>query len=402
MIDAEYEKAVRTYSSRIHIPGFRQGKVPRQIVEQKFGKEIEQDVVETLIRECSMTAIKEKELRPLHSPVLKDYKFERGTGLSFVAEFEVTPRVDPTGYKEIKVERSDVVVSDGDVQKAVEDLRERRARFEAVEGRGVEQDDFILADIRGTFEEGQGDPLSHPDAFFQVGSAGPHPELTDELKGMSPADERTFGVNYPEDHPSEVLAGKRVVFTAKLKEIKSRHLPELDDEFAKEVGVASTLEELRGKVREELLATARSKESSHARRQAIDQILQANPEIEVPESMVDNQVEGAIEDMLRSMAAQGIDPQTSGVDLDRARKEQREPARRSVKAALLLDAIAEKEGIEVAPKDLDEALEKEARRRKQSAGALRAMWEKEGRLDALERHLMREKVLDLVLGASNI
>ncbi len=401
MIDAEYEKAFKTYANRIQLSGFRQGKVPRQILVQRFGKEIEQDVVETLIRNCSLSAIRDKGLEPLHSPVLKDYKFERDTGLSFVAEFEVRPELEVAGYKEIQVERGAVEVSDGDVAKAIDDLRVRVARYDGVEGRGVAQGDFVLAEIQGTFEEGQGEPISRPDAFFEVGSAGPHPELTDELRAMEPGQERSFAVRYPADHPSAQLAGRKVAFQVKLREIKTRNLPDLNDDFAREVGAGTTLDELRAKVREELTRVARSKERSEAVRKAIDQLLSANPRAEAPESMVDEQVEGYVEDLLRAMQAQGIDPAAAGVDLERVRSEQREMARRSVVAGLLLDAIARKESLEIAAGAVDEALEHEARQRRQNVGALRARWEKEGRVDALKRHLLREKVLDLVLGTAN-
>lgn len=402
MIDAEYEKAYKTYSRKISIAGFRQGKVPKHIVAQRFGKEIEQDVVESLIRSCSVSAIKEKGLRPLHSPVLKDYKFDRGSGLTFVAEFEVKPELDPRGYKEIKVERRSVVVTDADVDKALEDLQERRARFEGVEGRGVEQGDFILAEVNGEFPNSEEEPLSQPEAFFEVGSNGPHPEFTDELRGMRPGEEKTFGISYPQDHPSDLLKGRRVVFSVKLKEIKTRHLPDLDDDFAKDVGVGTTLEELKARVRKDLTDGARGHERSEARRKAVDELVEANSGLEVPESMVDDQVEGYVEDLLHRLRSQGIDPSTAGVDLDRMRSEQRDPARKSVRAALLLDAIAHRESLEISDQELDEALNREAERTRQPAEALRARWKKEGRLDALKRHLLREKVLDLILGASNI
>jgi trigger factor len=402
MIDAEFEKALRTYSKGINISGFRQGKVPRQIVAQRFGKEIEQDVVEALIRDCSLSAIKEKGLKPLHSPVLKDYRFERGAGLSFVAEFEVKPDLDPIGYRDIKVERRKVLITDPDVDKAIEGLRERGAKFEGVEGRGIAQGDYILADIRGEFSDGGHEPLSQPEAFFEIGSAGPHPEMTDELKEMTPGGEKTFGISYPKDHPSEFLAGKRVVFTVRVKEIKTRHLPAIDDEFAREVGAGESLEALRTKVREDLTKASIEREKAEAQGKAVEKLLEANRSAEVPDAMVDDQIEGYIEDFMHRLAAQGIDPSSAGVDLDRLRDEQRVPAQRSVKAALLLDAIAVKESMEIPEAEIEEAFLAEARRMKQTPESLRARWKKEGHMDALKRHLMREKVLDLILGPSNI
>jgi len=401
VVAAEFEKAFRQFAGRVKMDGFRQGKVPRQLVQQRFGKEIEQEVIETLIRRHSVSALEEAKLRPLHAPVLKDYKFGKDDGLSFVAEFEVKPDVRADGYKSIKVERKSVQVGEMDVQKALDDLRERRAVFEGVEGRGIEAGDFILADIKGTFNEGEGEPLDHPDAFFEVGSAGPHPELTDELRGTAAGETRTFGVAYPKDHPSELLAGKRVVFEISLKEIKTKRLPELNEDFAKDLGAAS-LDELREKIQEDLLHAMQDRERAEARRSALDQILEANPSLEVPESLVDDRVEGMVEEIARSMAARGMDPREAAVDWEEIRREQREPARKLVRGALLLDAIGAQENLELEPEEIDHAIEHEAKHRRQTAGALRAKWEKEGRLDALKRQLIREKALDFVLSSSNI
>src|SRR5262245_23803167 len=149
VVEAEYENACRDFARRVKLDGFRQGKVPRRIVEQRYGREIEQEVVEHLIRKYSEKAIDETGLQPLHAPVLKDYKFGRATGLSFEAEFEVRPKITVSGYKGLKVSRREVSVTEMDVQKALDELRERRARYEPVEGRGVEAGDHALMDLSG-------------------------------------------------------------------------------------------------------------------------------------------------------------------------------------------------------------------------------------------------------------
>jgi trigger factor len=176
---------------------------------------------------------------------------------------------------------------------------------------------------------------------------------------------------------------------------------ELDDDFAREVG-AETLDSLRERVREDLLAAGKEREKAEARRAALDQILSANPDLEVPESMVEDRLQGMLEEIAHSMAAQGIDPDQARVDWDEMRRNQLEPARRAVKASLLLDAIARQDDISLEPEELDAALEREARRRRQTASALRGKWEKDGRLEALTRQLIREKSLDFVLSAANI
>jgi len=402
VIQQEYEKAFREFARGIRLDGFRKGHVPKQVVEQRFGKEIEQEVVEHLIRDYSSSALEESGLEPLHTPVLKDYKFGRDTGLSFVTEFEVRPRLEVSGYKGLKVPRREVEVKEADLRAALDELRERAARFEAVEGRGIEAGDHILADVNGSVDGSDDGPFSNEDVFFEIGSAGPHPELTDELRGMKPGEERSFGVKYPQDHPNTSLAGRRVVYSVKLKEIKNKILPELDDDFARSVGSTDTLDKFRERVREDLVKIATLRERDEARKAALDQLHDANAGVEVPESLVDDQVEGEIEDAIRSISSRGMDPRNAGVDWDEIRKERREPARRFVRGILLLDAIAGQEKMEADPAEVDAVVEREAARRKQSAEALRARWEKEGRLDSLKRQILREKVLDFLLAAANI
>ena len=402
VVEAEYDKACREFGRKVRLDGFRKGKVPRHILETRFGKEIEQEVVEHLIHDSTQTAIDDAGLSPLHTPVLKDYKFERGKGLSFTTEFEVRPKVTAHGYRGLKIERKPVEVNEVDVLGALDDLRERRARYEGVEDRGVAPGDWILADVSGTVDGAEGEAFSKEDAFFEVGSAGPHPEMSDEIRDMRPGTERTFGVKYPQDHPSSEVAGKRIVYRVKLKEIKTKRLPEIGDEFAREVGPFGSLEELRRKVQEDLQELAASREKSEARRQVFERILEANPDIEVPDTLVDDSVEGFVEEMVHSMVAQGVDPRTARVDWEEMRRRQRDPARRSVRGMLLLDAIAEQEKISVDPADFDAAVDRDAARRGVAPDVLRAKWQKEGRIDALKRQILREKVLDFLLSSSII
>jgi trigger factor len=401
-VEAEFERVRRNFARKVKLDGFRQGKVPRHILDQRYGKEIEQEVVEQLIHSASEDAIHEAGLRPLHAPVLKDYKFARATGLSFVTEFEVRPRVTASGYRGLKITRQPVEVKETDVLHALDTLRERHARFEPIESRGVETGDHVLMDVEGSFEPGQGEPFSSPDAFFEIGSAGPHPEFTDEIHGMKLGEERTFGVKYPSDHPTAGLAGKRVIYKVKVKDVKVRHLPELNDEFAKELGSFDSLTALRERVREDLTAGATAREKDEARRQALDRIVEAHSAIEVPEALVDDQIEGYVEEVMRSMVARGMDPREARVDWEEIRREQREPARKSVRAMLLLDAIAEQEKLQTDDAELVATIEREAARRKTSPSALRAKWDKEGRTDSLKRQILREKVLDFLLSSANI
>jgi FKBP-type peptidyl-prolyl cis-trans isomerase (trigger factor) len=243
--------------------------------------------------------------------------------------------------------------------------------------------------------------FSRENLLIETGPAGPHPELTEHVQQMNPGETREFEVAYPGDHPAHELAGRRVTYAVTLREIKRKELPALDDEFARDLGKFGTLEDLKRAVESDLAERERRRAREAARSQVIDQLVEANPDVPVPDVMVDEEVDRRVDELVRSMVLQGMDPRRAAVDWDEIRDKQRAPGARSVRAMILLDAIAEEEKISVAPEALDRALTDEAARRRQTVEALRAKLAKDGRLERLEQQLLREKVLDFLLVASN-
>ncbi|HLF06821.1 MAG TPA: trigger factor [Thermoplasmata archaeon] len=400
-VASEYDQACRKYMRSLKVPGFRQGKVPLHIVTQRFGREIEQEAVEHVIQHALEHAFSDSGLKPLRSPVLKEYAFKKGEPLAFTAEFEVRPKVAVQGSREIRVKIAEPAVTDRMVSDALDSLRERAARFLPVEGRGVNPGDFALIDIKGNAAAGEGDPFSRDNLLFEVGSGGPNPELTEHLRGMMPGERRLFEVAYPDDHPVRNLAGRRIAYDVLVREIKMKELPDLDDEFARDLGKFQTLDDLRGAVQTDLMERERRKTREEARGSVVEQLLAYHPDLAVPESMVEEELDRRIDDLARTMVLQGMDPRRASVDWNEIREKQRDPAVRAVRAMILLDAVAEQEKISVAPEALDHALSDEASRRRQTKEALRAKLAKDGRLERLEQQLLREKVLDFLLVASN-
>jgi len=397
----EYDKSCRKYARALKVDGFRQGKVPPHIIKQRFGREIERETVEQVIKGALDSAVAGAGLAPLGQPVLKEYNYTAGGPLSFTATFEVKPRVAVKGTRDIKVKVPQAAVTDRMMSDALEVLREEAAKFEPVQERGVRPGDYVVVDLAGSMGEGEGNRFSRENLMFEVGSGGPSPELTEHLRDMRPGERREFSVAYPQQHPSRSLAGRRVAYAAQLREIKQKALPDLDDEFSKGFPGCANLEDLRRQVEAGLTERERSRSRGQARSEVIDQLLASNADVPVPEVLVEEELEARLQEIAHTMKLQGIDPERASVDWAEIRDKQREAATRSVRAMILLDAIAEAEKISLEPETLDRAVASEAARRREAAGSLRAKLAKDGRLKRLEEQLLRDKILDFLLTAAN-
>lgn len=395
----ELQHTYRKYRKNLRVPGFREGKVPDHVIRQRFGREIEQEAVEHVISHALQDAITQAGLSPLRTPVLKDYTHTPGVSVTFVAELEVLPAVEARGYREIRVKTPDPAVTDRMMSEAMDALRDRAARFDPVEGRGVRPGDHVIADVKG--QAGEGETFAREKLLLEIGSGGPHPELTDPLREMLPGQSRSFSVAYPKDHPAPEMAGRTIGYEVSLHEIKEKNLPDMDDEFARDLGPFQSIQELRQRVSDDLLARERRRVREESRGAIIDQLLSANPGTPAPDVLVDEEIDRRIGELAASMRMQGMDPERAEIDWEALRERQKEAAERSVRATLLLDAIASQEKIVLEPAALDEAVAAEAARRKLAPEALRAKLAKDGRLERLGSQLLREKVLDFLLASAN-
>ncbi len=406
-VSAEYDAACRSYTRRLKVPGFRAGKVPADVVRRRFGREIEQETVEHVIQHALGQAVAQAGLQPLRAPVLKEYTWREGEPLSFTAELEIRPRVSVKGHREIKVRMRAPEVTEKMTAEALESLRERAARFVPVEGRGVHVNDHVVIDVEGRVVNDQtggaaGEPFAHNNILMEVGSGGPHPEMSDELKEMKPGETRSFTIAYPKTHESSDFAGRRVSYTVTLREIKEKVLAELNDDLAADLGQFTSLADLRQHVADDLLARETRRARDEARNSVVDALLERNPDVPAPDVMVEEELDLRLETMARAMSLQGMDPRSAQLDWDGIRQRQRENAVKRVRAMILLDAIAEEEKISLEPEVLKRALEEQAARRKQTADAFKARLARDGRLEGLERELLRDKVLDFLLVTANI
>ncbi len=390
------EKVARDIARMARIPGFRPGKAPVTLVRRKFAEDIQGEVVQSLVPEYLEKALDEKKMIPVTRPSIDKVEFKEGEPLKFRAVFEVLPEFELGDYKNLQVQVDEIQVGDEQVDKAVEEMRERGASYVPVEGRPAKDGDHVLINLMGT-PVGGGEPVQAENILCHLGGDETLESFTENLRGVSPGDKKEFESKYPDDYPDQKLAGKTYNYSVTVQDIKEKKLPEINDEFAKDVagehGGFSTVAEMRTKIRENLDAAKEQEQGSQAREKILEELVKQH-DFPVPEALAESQMDVRLERVVRSLAAQGVDPRAVNVDWVSLRKNQREKAVNDVKAELLLDRIADAEKIEATDEDVEKEINSLAERSGESATALRARLTKQGALDRMKSKLRSDKVID--------
>jgi trigger factor len=382
------------------IPGFRRGHVPASIIRQRFSEEIKTDMVEALIPRFFKQEAERLSLHPVSQPRVTDLHLHEGEPLRFKAAFEVLPEIKLEGYKELRAEKPEIAVSEADVEQSLADLRERHASFNPVEGRALADGDFAQVSLDGNPKAGEGQPVHMDEVLVEIAGGNTMPEFTEHLRGTSAGDERTFDVSYPEDTHDRRLAGKTFSYAVKVQAIKQKSLPELNDEFAKQLGEFQTVDDLRKTIREQIESERKHQAEHDAKDKLVGELIQRN-DFEVPDSLIEQQIDIRLERGLRALAAQGLTAeQMKKMDLQRLRAGQREQAIHDVKAALLLERVAEEENVQVSDEELNQELEALAKQSKQTSEAVRARLTRDGGLDRIRTRIRNEKTLEFLYNQS--
>jgi trigger factor len=397
----EMARAFQEYAHHARVPGFRKGKIPLDVVRRRFGKEVRDEVIGRLVRDEALRILEDRRLDPVEAPVLEEVTWEDGQPLKFRATFEVRPRIDVTDYRGLSVTVTKHAVTDEMVETSMRGLAERAARLEAIAGRPVQKGDFIVGTLSCRFLKGKGKNLKDEPLLLEAGSEENHPDFNAAILGMSAGETKTFEVDYPADYNAVSLRNSTVEYALVLTEIKKKVVPEIDDALAKEIGSFASVEEMRARVRSEIERRAAAAERDEARQGVLADLVKRHP-IDVPESMVEAQLDARIEAMAREMIARGIDPAKAEVDWPGERERARPAAADAVRAMLLLDAIAVREKIEASEEDLNEVLKEEARRHNASVASVKEKLGQSARLASLRRQIVREKSLDFVLRDATI
>jgi trigger factor len=398
-VDRETEAVLRRYANQVRIPGFRPGKAPIDLIRSRFAREIQEDVRERLVARLYTEATREKKLRPLGDPALEELTHEQDQPFRFKTTFEVVPDLTPKGYRGIEVRERKAEVTGDEVEKALESLRDSHARFVTEEGRVAATGDVVVADVDGA--PSGGEAFHRERVLIAIGAEDNLPEFNEKLPGTTAGSTVEFQVAYPGGYNAKELAGKSVDYKLQVHEIKRREVPALDDEFAKDLGEFADLAALRERVRSDLLEEKQVQSRRASREAMLDKILIENPVV-LPEVLVDEEIQHRLEDMVRIMMMQGMDPRTMEVDWKALRDRQEAPARKMVHARLVLDAVASEEHVHVEDADLTTHIRKEAERVGEPYEKIRARLQKGGGLEALRAQLVREKTLDFLTSVANI
>ena len=394
VVSAEIDRIARDYSRKVRVPGFRPGKAPARVIKQRYKEQILHDVAQDLIPRAVDDALRERGMEAVDTPDIRDVSVEDGRPLTFTASFDTVPPFEPGDYSTLALHRLSSRVEEDAVDQALQRLRDRAAKFEPVEGRGVEAADFVVVDL-------ERDGTNNENVTIELGGKANPPGFDEQLLGLEAGATKTFTIHHPSDYAIAELAGIDVSYTVKVKGIKRRVRPELDDEFAKDLGEFETLDALRARVREDLEHQARHKAEGEIRAELMKELSLRVP-FEVPPSLLEREIDRRIEDFAHRLIEQNIDPRQAGIDWTAFRESQRDAAREAVAGAIVLDEVARREQLDVTEEDIEREIGRYAERSGRAPAAVRAGLEKEGGLSRVAAGLRREKSIDFLLARATI
>jgi trigger factor len=338
-------------------------------------------------------------MEAVDTPDVREVTLEEGQPLTFTASFDTVPSFDPGDFGTIAFRRASPAINEEAVQLALQRLRDRAARHEPVDGRGVDHGDTVVLDLER--RDAGGTPDTHTDVSIELGAKANPPGFDEQLLGLDVGATKAFTIHYPADYPIGELANTEVSYTVTVKGLKRRVLPELDDEFAKDLGEFDTLDALKTRVREDLEHEAKQAAEREDRAELMKQLAARVP-FEVPASMIDREVDRRLEDFARRLIDQHVDPRQAGIDWNAFRDSQRGVAREAVAAALVLDEVTRREQLEVTAEEVEREVGRYAERTGRTPAAVRAALEKEGGLSRVHAGLRREKSIDFVMARATI
>ncbi len=397
-VSKAFRGVVRNYQKHARIPGFRAGKVPETVVKRRYADEIRKEVIDGLLPERFNQAVRDLGVTPVGQPQVTELTVEEGSPLHVKAVFEYLPDFSIEGYKDVTVPKPAVEVTEDEVKQEMEQLRESRATVEPVEeDRALVDGDWAQISYRGTLA---GDPEAAPvageDSLVEVGGKDTVEAFTVALRGAKAGQTLDVSAEYPAEYPEAKLAGKTVDYSIEVKGIKKRTLPELNDEFAKEVGAFETLADLEGRVRENLLNRKQRSVEGETKDKLFEALIERFP-FPVPESLVQEQIDARLERGLRALAAQGMNTeQMRQLDFGRLRGAQRDSAVSEVKASLLLERIAQAEGVTVSDEEMDREIHMAALQSREPVDTMKVRLTEDGSLARIREQLKREKTAHLL------
>jgi trigger factor len=394
LISAEAQRVTTDFSRQASIPGFRPGKVPAGIVRTRFAKEIQEQVMERLLPMTFRDAIADKGVEIVGEPHLQHMDpFIEGAPVKYKAEFEVKPHFDLAEYRGLAIDDPKIEVADHDIDNMIERLREQASAYRPETERGLEEGDFAMIEMTTS---GDGLDSETRGGHFRVGEETPMPELHEALRGKKAGESASFEKTYPEDAQNETFRGKNVRHEVTLKEIRVQEKPEVTDEFAQSTGGWETVDLMRAAIAADI-RKHRELEVKRLKQSQIGELLLAAHEMEVPESLVEEEVGKSLQNYARFLASQGVDIEKAEIDWRKMRDEFMPEAVKRVKRALILEQIAKKENLMVSDVEVDAEIRRAAKEADRDFAEVKHRLRHDGGYEQLRMSLSQERALDLVL-----
>ena len=385
----------RQLASRARLPGFRQGKVPAREIEKRFGAAIDQQTLDQLVQESYKEALTGQDVRPISEGKVEDVDWQKDADLNFVVEFDVRPEPEISRVEGFTVTRPPVEVTDENVDSVLERLRDEAGTWAALpEGEELRAGDKVRVDITALDEASVEEDGSEPRSYeFVLGEGQAIPSVEEAILTLTPGSEDEFDVRFPDDFPDEAQRGQERRLRIRITEAERKDLPEVDDEFAKAVGDFETMDALRARIEEDLKADAEREAEAEVRRQLLEQVVEANP-FELPPTMV--------EDYLERILSQGGQRPPNPEQETEVREQLRGSAEYNLRRMLVVDRLAEKEGLRASQDDVDERIEEIAEKRDMEPSDVYVRLEKSGQLEMLENELTEDKVFDFLKSKNRV
>jgi trigger factor len=389
---AEYERILKNFALQAEIKGFRQGNAPLHLVQQKYDADIKQSVVQNLAPKEINDILKEEDLSPAASPVIKDIDFQEDKPMKLKVEFEIWPEFDLPPYKKIKVKKEKSEVTEDDINKSLEDLREKSAQYEPVEDRGIQDGDYVMAELKGKDKESK-KLLPTQKTVIMAGHPDNDPVLNKNILGLKPGENTVFEIAHKKDVPNKRVAGKTIEYNLNVQSIKTKILPELSDDFAKDIGKFENIKALKDQIKEELQSAKKNISERKAMEDVIDKIADKT-KIDLPESVVNQEMLANLQQVASQMQQQQQTLKES--ELEELKKDARSKAEKTIKNHLILKKIAEKENIEVTEEDLQGEFKSMAEKNNVPLPKVVEYMNQEGRKDNMRENMLLRKTVDFL------
>jgi trigger factor len=414
VVEAEIARVAGGYARSARVPGFRQGKVPSAVIRQRYKDQILHDVAHDLIPRLVGAELKERGLNPVAVPDIRDVELDEGKPMTFIADFELMPEINLGEYAGLSLRKPPAVLEAGAVDRALEQLQQRAARWLTVEDRPADTGDTVIGDLtrkrRGRLiqlageasppSEMEGKPETMQNVSIEVGNAANPPEFNTELAGAPIGATREFAVSYPDDYEVKEMAGQTVDYSVTIKSIRRKELLPLDDDFAKEVSDLESLEALRGRIREDLQHGAEHDADHKLRHDLLTEL--GGRVRNVPDVLVEQEIDRRLQEFVTRLVDQGVDPMKAEINWQEFRERQRQPATETVKSTVAIDEVARRESIEATDEDVDKEIEKFAGRAGRTPAAVRARLEKDGAMERIRAGVRREKTMAWLIEKASV